>query len=224
MDDNNASAARPIDRTAPQPDKITELASRLVIGFARHWLFIFNLAWAIYVGLPLLAPLLMQSGAALPARLIYRLYSFFCHQLPNHSYFLFGLKLTPLQADLLQGGMPAGLGLFQERAFIGNHLLGYKVAICQRDIAIYGSILLAGLLYGLVRNCLQPPSFKFYLLLLVPLALDGLTQLAGWRESNWQLRTLTGALFGMASVWLAYPFLHSAMQDVVKSETMHREQ
>ena len=38
-----------------------------------------------------------------------------------------------------------------------------------------------------------------YLLLIAPMAIDGLTQLVGWRESNWELRTLTGALFGLAS-------------------------
>ena len=37
------------------------------------------------------------------------------------------------------------------------------------------------------------------------MAIDGFTQLFGWRESTPELRTLTGALFGLASVWLIYP-------------------
>jgi uncharacterized membrane protein len=37
------------------------------------------------------------------------------------------------------------------------------------------------------------------------MALDGLTQLAGWRESTWELRLATGLLFGVASGWLLYP-------------------
>ena len=37
------------------------------------------------------------------------------------------------------------------------------------------------------------------------MAMDGFTQLFGWRESSAELRTLTGALFGAASVWLIYP-------------------
>jgi hypothetical protein len=30
---------------------------------------------------------------------------------------------------------------------------------------------------------------------------------------NWLLRTLTGALFGLASVWLAYPLLEAGLAD-----------
>jgi uncharacterized membrane protein len=36
----------------------------------------------------------------------------------------------------------------------------------------------------------------------------------GWRESTWLLRSITGALFGFASVWLLYPRLEQAMQEV----------
>jgi hypothetical protein len=48
-------------------------------------------------------------------------------------------------------------------------------------------------------------SFRAYLLLILPMALDGFTQLFGWRESDALLRTITGCLFGAASVWLIYP-------------------
>ncbi len=42
-------------------------------------------------------------------------------------------------------------------------------------------------------------------------ALDGLTQLVGWRESTWELRIATGVLFGIASGWFLYPrFLAAA--------------
>jgi uncharacterized membrane protein len=46
---------------------------------------------------------------------------------------------------------------------------------------------------------------------------DGLTQLFGWRESNYLLRTATGALFGLASTWLAYPNIQDAMADALQS-------
>src|SRR5512139_1757920 len=57
---------------------------------ARHWLFLLNLAMGMFVGGTLLAPLLMRLGLDGPARLVYTLYSFVCHQLPERSYFLFG--------------------------------------------------------------------------------------------------------------------------------------
>ena len=56
------------------------------------------------------------------------------------------------------------------------------------------------------------------MLFLIPIAIDGGTQLIGWRESNWFLRTVTGALFGFASVWLAYPYVEDAMADVMAEE------
>jgi uncharacterized membrane protein len=44
------------------------------------------------------------------------------------------------------------------------------------------------------------------------MAVDGLTQLAGLRESNWALRTLTGALFGLGTLWFVYPYLADALE------------
>jgi uncharacterized membrane protein len=198
--------------------KVTQATNALVFGIARHWLLIFNLAWGIYLALPLLAPILMHLGLTAPAQAIYAVYSFMCHQLPDHSYFLFGGQPTPNLAVLEAGGMAPGLGLLAQRQFVGNELLGYKIAICQRDVAIYLAVLVAGIGFGLVRRRLPTLSLRWYLLLLLPIALDGGTQLIGLRESDWLLRTLTGALFGIASVWLAYPYIDDAMQDVLISE------
>ncbi len=44
------------------------------------------------------------------------------------------------------------------------------------------------------------------------MAVDGFTQLVGWRESTVELRTLTGALFGAASVWLIYPRVDAVLE------------
>ena len=197
------------------------LANRLVVWIARHWLALFNTAWATYVILPFLAPVLMAAGLYGPARMIYGIYSFLCHQLPDHSYFLFGHNPTPLAPELMAAGAPPSTDLLRFRTFIGNDAFGYKVALCERDIAIYSSVAVAGLLFALVRRVytLRPPSLKVYVLFLIPMAVDGLTQLVGLRESNWWLRTLTGAIFGVASVWLAYPYIEDAMQEVIEVES-----
>ncbi|MBP8293645.1 MAG: DUF2085 domain-containing protein, partial [Caldilineaceae bacterium] len=102
--------------------------------------------------------------------------------------------------------------------FIGNPEVGWKVALCQRDVAIYAAVFVTGVIYGLVRDRMRPLPFKYYVLFLIPIAIDGGTQLIGWRESNWFLRTVTGALFGFASVWLAYPYVEDAMADVMADE------
>lgn len=202
-------------------ERLTRFANALVIGIARHWLALFNTAWGLYALIPVLAPILMQLGLETPARLIYGIYSLLCHQLPDHSYFLFGtLSGAPHLHELEAAGMPTGVDLFSQRRFIGNAEAGFKVALCQRDLSIYLSVLAAGLFYALLRNriAIRPPSIKLYLLLLVPMAIDGVTQMLGLRESDWLMRSLTGGLFGAASVWLAYPYVDDAMRDVIAIE------
>jgi uncharacterized membrane protein len=112
----------------------------------------------------------------------------------------------------------------ERRFFVGDESLGYKVAICQRDVAIYGAVLLTGLLFVFVRRRARSPGLKIYALFLIPIALDGFTQLFGLRTSNWWLRTLTGALFGGASVWLAFPYIEEAFRDVLRTENLRRRQ
>ena len=211
-------------RREPPPGRVQTAVARrvdgVVIWIARHWLALFNSVVALYLLLPILAPALASAGLTTPASLIYGAYSVTCHQLPESSYFLFGERPLYSLSALEASGLEEGLGLLQRRAFRGSESLGYKIAICQRDVAIYGSVVLAGLLFGLLRGRLRAPSLKFYLLFLIPMALDGFTQVFGLRESNWWLRTVTGALFGGASIWLAYPYLDAAMRDVIRAEEM----
>ena len=215
-----------VDRDGPEPTEgrvQAEVARRVdgvVIWIARHWLALFNSLVALYLILPFLAPVLAQAGLTTPASLLYTTYSATCHQLPERSYFLFGERPFYSLSALETTGLGEGQSFFQRRAFRGNETAGYKIAVCQRDVAIYGSVVVAGLLFGLLRARIRSISLKIYLLLLVPMAFDGLSQLFGLRESNWWLRTLTGGLFGGASVWLAYPYLEAAMREVVQSEEM----
>lgn len=204
-------------------NRATEVANGLVVWIARHWLLLFNAAWALYVLTPFMAPIFMQLGLYAPARAIYAIYSVFCHQLPDHSYFLYGPNPAPAAPALATAGLPEGLDIFAQRRFIGNEFIGFKVALCQRDVAIYGAVLFGGLVYGLLRTRVQPPSLKLYAILLIPIAVDGLTQMIGLRESNWWLRSVTGALFGFASVWLAYPYVDDAMQGVIESEERRQQ-
>lgn len=210
-----------IQQPPPPPTAISDIANRLVLWIARHWLALFTTAWGMYTVLPFLAPVFMRIGLTAPARIIYGLYSFTCHQLPDHSYFLYGQSAVPQTEALMTAGAPDAANLFLFRSFIGNGEIGYKVALCERDIAIYGSVFVAGLIFALLRrhSKVRAPSLKVYLLFLIPIALDGGTQLIGLRESNWWLRTITGAIFGVASVWLAYPYIEDAMQEVIETES-----
>jgi uncharacterized membrane protein len=96
-------------------------------------------------------------------------------------------------------------------------IFGHQVAYCHRDTAIYTSLFLAVILFAFVRHRLKPLPWQGYVAFIVPMAIDGITQLFGLRSSNWQLRTITGALFGIGSAWLALPYLEEAFQDIRQS-------
>ena len=212
--------------------RISAAINRLAAWVARHWLALFNLAVAVFIGLPFLAPVLMEAGLTGPARAIYLVYAPTCHQLPERSFFLFGPRITPSVADLeASQAIPAGQSIIQHMAlrFPGTPATGYKVAVCERDTAIYGAILLNGLLFGALRPTLRRrgkmPKMPLWLfaLFVLPAAVDGFTQLFGLRESVWYLRLITGAIFGTGLVWLAYPFVDEAMNDVVRTSSPQHE-
>lgn len=224
---------------------------RWVYWLTRHWLAVFNTAMAIYIGLPLLAPTLMQLGLTRPAGLIYTIYSPMCHQMASRSFFLYGdqyayprdiagANLLPFEAFMPEIDEFSGISdapeewlsfILPARRFIGNEQMGYKTALCQRDMAIYGFVLIGGLLYGAVRKRgkVKPlPLWAFIVFGLGPIALDGFSQLFSQygvalaplsvinqaiplRESSPFLRTFTGALFGFMLVWLTYPHIEASM-------------
>jgi uncharacterized membrane protein len=209
--------------------RIVVLADRAVFWLTRHWLATFNALALVYVGLPFLAPTLMLLGAGWPAGVLYTIYKPLCHQLPQRSWFLFGPQMAYSLSELLHVVGADALGGQWSGAFVGNATIGYKVALCQRDVAIYGAILLGGLLYGLLRSRWRVPAMPLWAYIafgVLPMLIDGgyqwLTYLAIaiWpqapirtHETTPLLRTITGALFGMATVWLAYPHVQATMDE-----------
>ncbi len=204
-------------------------ANRGLLFFARHWLAVFNLLVFVYVGLPFLAPVLMKIGATRPASWIYTAYSPMCHQWAFRSWFLFGSQPAyPLEragTSLVPYEIATGMSasdLWGARSFLGNATVGFKVAFCERDVAIYAGILAAGLAFALVRHRLKPLPVAVWIVLgVLPIAIDGGTQLLSFlplgnfpvRESTPFLRSLTGGLFGVMNVWLAYPYVEESMAE-----------
>lgn len=84
---------------------------------------------------------------------------------------------------------------------------GYQVCLCSRCLAIYSSLLICGLLLAMFRHSatIRAIGWKWWLLGMVPMALDGGTQAFGWHESNVYLRLLTGAIFGIMTAWFVLP-------------------
>ena len=172
-------------------------SQRAVLWLARHWLAVFNMAWGIFVILPWLAPIFLRLGLTGPANAIYFGYSFVCHQLPERSYFMFGPQATWPLADINRvwpGSDPLTL-----RRFIGNAEFGYKVAWSDRMVSLYTGVWFGSLAFALVRHTLKPISLLTYVLLALPLAMDGTSHLIsdfwgigqGFRDSNEWLAALT---------------------------------
>jgi uncharacterized membrane protein len=185
---------------------------KAIFKLAKHWLILANLFWGLYVGLPLLAPVLMDAGLTLPAKAIYTIYRPACHQRPERSYFYGGPQAIYSVEEL----GAAGLDTNPFAREIGNEQLGWKVAFCERDVAIYGSIFLTGLVYGVFRKRFSGRRMRVrtFVLFLVPMAVDGILQLFGFYESTWLVRSLTGAIFGIGAVLFAYPYVDEGFADV----------
>jgi uncharacterized membrane protein len=186
-----------------------------VYSLSKHWLVVFNALIGLYVLLPILAPILMVSGAAPLGRAIYIVYRPACHQLPERSFFLFGPQAVYSLDELWALGVVSGEdNIFSRQGILGTPEIGFKLALCQRDMALYGGLLVGGLLFGLVRKRLQPLKWWIFGLFLVPMAVDGGTQLLFLRESTWFLRVITGGLVGVGAVWLLYPYLETAFAEI----------
>ena len=213
---------------------------RMMDWFSRHYLAVVNVFMLLYFGLPILAPTLMKAGATLPANVIYTIYKPLCHQFGFRSFFLFGEQpYYPLAEAGISGVKtfeqvtgfqdledPVAYSRFQARQFTGNETVGYKMALCERDMAIYGAIVLFGILYAATGRRIKPLHWIVWVLIgMGPIGLDGFSQL--FSQMNWQwlasigpyrestpfLRVLTGGLFGFTTAWFAYPYMEESMAE-----------
>ena len=165
---------------------------------SRYWLLIISLFLGLFVSLPFLAPVFMKMGWESPAKLIYLIYSFFCHQLPQRSFFLFGTKLS-YSIPEIQASWQNSLSPMVLRQFIGNPEMGWKVAWSDRMISMYTSIWLFGMLWWLARRRVKRLNWWVFVLFLFPMAIDGFSHLVsdlfgigqGFRDSNTWLAILT---------------------------------
>lgn len=173
---------------------------RWTYRFSRHWLLIFSILLGLYAGLPFLAPVFMKLGWELPARLIYLIYSFLCHQLPQRSYFIFGSKVTYSLPEI-QSMWQNTLDPLVLRQFTGNADMGWKVAWSDRMVSMFISLWLFGILWQPLRRWLKPLPWWGLILFLMPMIVDGGSHTIsdlfgigqGFRDSNAWLAVLTNS-------------------------------
>ena len=167
------------------------------------WFGFFLVVYGLWVWLPISAPVFMHAGWSSAGRWVYFIYSFFCHQLPERSYFLFGPQNMYSLAQV-QAAWQNTLNPLILRQFIGNQTMGWKIAWSDRMISFYMSVWFFAIIwYPLRRNIKHLPWWGFALLLL-PIALDGGTHMLsdmtggiglGFRYTNQWLAVLTRHAF-----------------------------
>ena len=99
------------------------------------------------------------------------------------------------------------------------YILGHQLGLCARNLSIYGSMFVGCLVFLFSKKRLPGIPWWLWILMLLPMAIDGTTQLIGWRESTWELRAITGTLFGLGNIWFVLPYIQKMIiQEIIKSK------
>jgi len=127
---------------------------------------------------PFLEPSGLKSG-------LYSFFGYFCHQSPSRS-------VTPYEVTF---------GIVQN---------SYTFPVCTRDLTFYLFFLLGAIAFPLTgkADTRDMPDLWLLVFAAVPMAIDGGTQLLGWRESTNTLRFITGAIIGFACAYYLIPLVN----------------
>jgi uncharacterized membrane protein len=98
------------------------------------------------------------------------------------------------------------------------YIFGHQLGMCARNFSIYASMFIGSLIFVLSKKRFPGIPWWIWVLMILPLALDGTTQMFGWRESTWELRVLTGTLFGLGNVWFALPLIQKTILQSAHSD------
>ncbi len=172
------------------------------------WLYL--AAMVAFLGLIFVTPFLEQAGS--PAgSVLYESFHYFSHQLDSRSLCYF-----PRGPHSPIGDCTAQDGTFHPVRTpmpLRDGITGYKIPVCARCVGIYLFMLAGGLAWPLFfkSNSIRWPSIWILAIALAPVAIDGTTQLFGWRESNNSLRLLSGAIMGFALPFYIIPLFNGIL-------------
>ena len=95
-------------------------------------------------------------------------------------------------------------------------IFGHKMGVCARCFGIYTGVLFGMLIYPLVRRLdnFKTPNRWYLILALIPIGIDGTTQLLGLRESFNELRFITGFIGGFVALFYILPVFLSTLKDL----------
>jgi uncharacterized membrane protein len=95
------------------------------------------------------------------------------------------------------------------------YIFGHQLGLCARNFSIYTSMFIGSLIFVLTKKRMPGIPWWFWILMMLPMALDGTTQMFGWRESDWILRVVTGTLFGAGNIWFALPIMQKSLTQTI---------
>ncbi len=142
--------------------------------------------------------------------------------------FYIGIFLAPYLYDINFGISMFIYGIYsqichqlpQRSFFIFNH----KMAVCARCFGIYTGFLVGMLIYPFVKklNNFKTPNKWYLIMALIPMGIDGTTQLIGLRESFNELRLITGLIAGFVGVFYILPVFLSSIDEIVKNKILKK--
>ncbi len=158
---------------------------------------------ALFLGPIFITPFIAESMPWL-FEMLHGIYAPACHQLAERS-------LCYFEDRSVDNCNRDNITVTGRQQVVDEHgVLGYKFPVCARDLAIYGAMILGGLVFPFIRRVddrIAPPLI-YFLIAIVPIALDGGSQLIGLRESTNELRLITGSIAGIAVPFYVIPILN----------------
>ena len=103
------------------------------------------------------------------------------------------------------------------------YIFGHQLGLCERNFTIYTAMFLGSLAFVLTKKRLPGIPWWVWVLMILPMALDGTTQMFGLRESTWYLRMITGTLFGLGNIWFALPLMQKSLLDTPPQVPVRRQ-
>ena len=139
-----------------------------------------------------LTPVLARDGDSF-SQTLYKGFSLICHQKTERSLCLFNDGIRDCE---------------NEENMITKK--GYKFPVCSRDMAIYFFMLVGGIIFPFITNIKSKkiPPISLFIIAITPMAIDGLTQALGFRESTNLIRIITGSIAGFAIPFYLIPTLN----------------
>jgi uncharacterized membrane protein len=211
----------------------TWLNQRLV-SLSTHWLAMVNTFFFLYVGLPFLAPVLLANGYTNSANAIYWVYHLLCHSFPSRTYFIAGEqaclchRCIAIYATLFIGGvlfhfarhslkpLPPRWYLFFMLPMALDGGMGIASELLQ-FVPIIVLWIIGLVVIGLVAAFLYSQKYlTWYVAVFLASGIFALVylQFFGPHQSNFFLRNITGFIFGLGMVWVAYPLLQEGFNDI----------